>query len=379
MSWIKSIKPIEVVFVLIILLVSTIVLEIITGVLVQSRFLGNTEVLNIHKKYIDKVNHIRRLPHQDDKLYLRDSYISANENYNDNPSDLLFSTIREYKSNQVNVLIQGDSWAEQIQDEESYRVIKAIADKNDYGIINAGISSYAPSLMRSQLQILRDDFDIKPNHIVAMMDSSDMGDELCRYKDKQYVDQSGNKYVHTYTKDEQNEVYGGLWHFIKSLEIYHANTFNVIKFFRMAINSLDYRIRNKTTHPASERKCGWSKIASPMINGISPKERIYLKNIINEYIIKVFDGNVEGLYIVTHPHRGHVNGEYKLSIREIIEETIIESEFREKTHLIDPKVLSDDLTIFKAEDKASHLTVDYHANAHIPNIFSKIKELSLGN
>ena len=147
----------------------------------------------------------------------------------------------------------------------------------------------------------------------------------------------------------------------------------------MSINHLEWRIKRITTNPFDNPKCGWSQISNPMINGVSPKERIYLKSIINEYIKKVFNGNVEDLYIVTHPHRGHVNGEYKLSIKEIIEETIIESEFRDKIYLIDSKVLSDDLTIFKARDRSSHVTNAYHANVYIPNIFKKIKELSLAN
>jgi hypothetical protein len=392
MDWIKLIKSKKYSFASLILLVTMllVVLEGISFIVVKSRFLANTEVVNIYNNYIDKVNHIR--------------YIHSYKTVNDSPTDLIFSTIRKYKSNQKNILIQGDSWAELIQNKQSFEVIKTIADKNDYGIINAGTSSYSPSLMRSQLQVLRDDFNIQPKHIVAIFDNTDMGDELCRYKDKQYVDQSGNKYVHAFTKDEQNEIYS-LWHFIEHQNIYYSKTFNLIKLFRMSMNSLDYRKGNFDL-PESHKtrldrlsdlpvweasrinniinenrfdspKCGWSDISNPMINGVSSKDHIYLKSIINEYIEKVFDGNVESLYMVTHPHRGHINGEYKFRIKEILEETIFESEFRDKIYLIDFRV-SYDLTIFKAKDEASHTTDEYHANVYIPHIFKIIKELSVG-
>ena len=392
MNWIKLIKSKKVAFASLILLVSILLLETISWVVVKSRFLANTEVVSMYSNYIDKVNHIRS--------------IYAYKTANDSPTDLIFSTIREYKSNQENILIQGDSWAEQMLAETSFEVIQTIADKNDYGLINAGTSSYSPSLMRSQLQILRDDFKIQPKHIVAIIDNTDMGDELCRYKDKQYVDESGNKYVHAFKKDEQNEIYA-LWHFIEHQNIYYSNTFNLIKLFRMSMNSLDYRKGNfdlpESHKTRLERlsdlpvweasriqsivnknrfdspKCGWNDISNPMINGVSFKDYKYLKSIINEYIENVFDGNTESLYMVTHPHRGHINGEYKLSIKEIIEETIIESEFRDKIYLIDFKVLPGDLNIFKANDEASHTTMDYHSAVYIPHIFKKIKELSVGN
>jgi hypothetical protein len=356
MSWIKK-K--EAVFIVLIILPFILFLEFISGVIVKSRFIVNPEVFNIYNNYIDKVNHIRS--------------IHSKPELNKKPTNLLFSTIRPYKSSQNNFLIQGDSWAEQIENKSANAVVKSIAVKNNYGMINAGTSSYSPSLMRSQLQILRDDFNIHPTHVVAIIDNTDMGDELCRYRDKQYVDKTGNAYVHAFTRDDQNTVYS-LWKFTQNQKIYHQeDTFNLVKLFRLAVNGLDYRIRALTTHNESNSKCGWSKIASPMVNGISSGERIYLKNIINEYIKKVFDENVISLYIVTHPHRGHVNGQYILSVKEIIDEVIFESEFKNQIHLIGSEVSLDNLNIYKVDDLASHLTDECHANVYIPNIFNNIQ------
>ena len=58
------------------------------------------------------------------------------------------------------------------------------AKKNNLGLINAGVTSFSPSLMQLQYEILEKDFNIKPNIVVAYFDQTDFGDELCRYKDK---------------------------------------------------------------------------------------------------------------------------------------------------------------------------------------------------
>ena len=51
------------------------------------------------------------------------------------------------------------------------------------GFINAGVTSYSPTLMRLQMDFLEKDFGIKPNIVVAYIDQTDLGDENCRYKD----------------------------------------------------------------------------------------------------------------------------------------------------------------------------------------------------
>ena len=62
--------------------------------------------------------------------------------------------------------------------------------KNNFGLINAGVSSFSPSLMQLQYEILEKDFNIKPNIVVAYIDQTDIGDELCRYKDKRVYDKN---------------------------------------------------------------------------------------------------------------------------------------------------------------------------------------------
>ena len=54
--------------------------------------------------------------------------------------------------------------------------------KNNIGIINAGVTSFSPSLMKLQYEILEKDFNIRPNIVVAYIDQTDIGDDFCRYR-----------------------------------------------------------------------------------------------------------------------------------------------------------------------------------------------------
>ena len=83
------------------------------------------------------------------------------------------------RSNNQNILIQGDSWAQAAQ--FSQKFLKRVSKKNHAGIIHSGVSSYSPSPMTIQLDILRDDFAIHPSIIIGIIDQTDIGDELFRY------------------------------------------------------------------------------------------------------------------------------------------------------------------------------------------------------
>ena len=55
--------------------------------------------------------------------------------------------------------------------------------RRNVGAVNGGTGSYSPSLMSVQLEVLENDFNIKPNFVIAYIDQTDLGDENCRYKD----------------------------------------------------------------------------------------------------------------------------------------------------------------------------------------------------
>ena len=131
------------------------------------------ENLNFHQKYSKKIHHIRD-EHSLSLLFKKTQV-----------EDLLFTTINKFNDKDTIVLFQGDSWMEQItrnRFKQSRKLIQKFGNNNKVGFINAGVSSYSPSLMNLQLDVLQKDFQIFPDIVIAYIDQTDIGDELCRYK-----------------------------------------------------------------------------------------------------------------------------------------------------------------------------------------------------
>ena len=133
------------------------------------------ENLNFYKKYSKKVNHLRIDHTHIDALYT---------------SEQLFIKLNNSTSDKT-ILFQGDSWFQQIYRLQKVKVYLANTQKN-IKIINAGISSYSPSLMNVQFNILENDFDIKPDVVIVYVDQTDIGDEFCRYRNLRVLDETGN-------------------------------------------------------------------------------------------------------------------------------------------------------------------------------------------
>ena len=88
-------------------------------------------------------------------------------------------------TNKKTILFQGDSWIEDISEiKQSEKMIKNFAIENNYTVYNAGITSFAPSLMHSQYKILKQDFNINPDILIYILIKLILGDEFCRYKNK---------------------------------------------------------------------------------------------------------------------------------------------------------------------------------------------------
>ena len=127
--------------------------------------------LNFHKKYSNILNHLRN--------------VNLNWDYDGNQENFLFSVINDFNQSKKNILLQGDSWMEQINlENQSLKNITNYSKKNNFGIINAGITSFSPTLMKLQYEILKKDFNIHPDIVIAYIDQTDIGDEICNYKKK---------------------------------------------------------------------------------------------------------------------------------------------------------------------------------------------------
>ena len=122
--------------------------------------------LIFHKKYSEKVHH------------LRDS-----NRWNKKDNERLFSIVNESKNYKKILLLQGDSWIEQISENSlSESILKKFSNTKKLNTVNAGITSFAPSLMNIQYKILKEDFKIIPNILIIYVDQTDIGDEVCRYE-----------------------------------------------------------------------------------------------------------------------------------------------------------------------------------------------------
>ena len=139
------------------------------------------ENLNFYKEYSKKVHHLRH------EHLLRQF---SDTNLLDKKKDLLFNKLNNSTSDKI-ILFQGDSWFEQINGLQKVKDYLANTQKN-IKIINAGISSFSPSLMNVQFTILENDFDIKPDIVVVYVDQTDIGDEFCRYRNLRVLDETGN-------------------------------------------------------------------------------------------------------------------------------------------------------------------------------------------
>ena len=326
----------------------------------------------VSKEYKPKIieNYSEFIPYSRNEIDFSEinNYIVRDEN------SFFYTVIRNFdKNNKANILIQGDSWAEIANKKKIFSYLKKFSKKHNVGIINAGISSYSPSPMTSQLYILEKEFKIKPSIIVAIIDQTDIGDELFRYRTlnknsfsptlskihKKFYIESNEKFkkFNFFTIKLINFTYS---YFLLHKEIYNFDTFNTTKIILKKIRS---------------KLFGIPMVLSPLKFGINENEKNIFKSKINNYIsFASQNSKLEKIYFITHPHVKHLNNEFKTNVKTIIDEIIKENE-KKNLILLDFEVLinSFDMRIFLKGDELSHLTEDAYANYYYPKIFSKIE------
>lgn len=316
--------------------------------------------INFYQKYNNQVNHLR-----DPDLAIKFPEIISS------PESLMFS---KFGSGSDVILLQGDSWAEHILfSPEDQKIITKFVGKK-FTFIDAGTSSYSASPMTAQLDILRKDFDISPAVVIGVFDQTDIGDELCRYRNLRSFS-SERRVVEAFPLGS-HELYA-IEHFIQSETILRSSTFNLIKLIQLSwygYKLKKYRIENTT-------RCGWSAISSFLEKGVSEEDQMYLISVINDYIEAVFDNSkTKQLILVTHPHRLHLTGKYKLNINTLIQKAVNNSIYKSKITLLDfnqnlkmPKTENELDYMFVKGDLASHLNAHYYANSYLMGILERIK------
>ena len=307
----------------------------------------NEEEINLYRNYENKINHLRYPAIESEAPYLTEA------------SDLVFSKISQ-KDVSASVLISGDSWGEKFaSDLKSYQKLKEFSHSKRINITLSGTSSYSPTLLGIQSRILKTDFDLSFDEAFIVIDNTDVGDELCRYRNFIEKDSDGNKIVRKFVADDAMAVY----------------TNETMLYVSEILNSKDYALKKfgllvlkKFVQPKHDKiNCGWSRI-SDYLNELSEDDVRYFESAL-EYMLKEIrqSSPTINIHILTIPHRKHVTGEYKISVSMLISEFLKDKKFSGVNHrdfaddvnnlIIDGYQLND---IFIEGDPASHLTSFAH-------------------
>ena len=339
--------------------------------------------LNFNKNYYNKLHHLR----------------DANQKWEieSKPEIYLFSIINKFSINTDNILLQGDSWIQQLNGgyyKKSYNLINNFAKKNDLGLINAGVTSFSPSLMQLQYEILEKDFNIKPNIVVAYFDQTDVGDELCRYKDKRVYDKN-NTLVAVKKENYSRATYDYTKIFYIS-EIALLDDSSLIRTFKFTNFFIKYGFLRFIDKSKSIRKNGWKNVVDSKcrvrkilkyLSNSNDNEVSFFEDRIKDYINLLINKEyIEKIILVTFPHKEHLyNGydisnneknHYSINVSNIIEK-IVKNEkkiyhlnfskliFERKVHL--------DNNAFVLYDLASHLKEKYHATIFTQEIINLLE------
>jgi len=327
----------------------------------RAQFLSQ-EDLTFYKKYSDQLNHLR------DFEFFKKLYPGTPSTR----SDYLFSKIGDGK---IQVLLQGDSWAEQfLKSPPSFFTLQNFAENKDLSLLVAGTSSYSPSVMQTQYRILRTDFDLSPKIVVGVIDQTDIGDELCRYKSQLAVNQGGEQIVQPYTGSMIVPYH--LEAYFRAVDILDSSESALVRL-------LKYKIAKLT--PVQLGGCG-HEILSPLNGILSQPDRDYFIDRVSKYIDEIFKSFGDSpqplsLILVTHFHKKHLSKEYQTNVADLVAIAIERSKYRARISHINftPEQYKNENigTIFVEGDDFSHLTEFYHRKIFTQKILKKIDETLL--
>ena len=338
------------------------------------RFLSNTrtyspKIIYQYSEYIphtrDKITFDKLIDHSE----LNKSHIDLNKNI------YFFSVIEDFKKeNTENILVQGDSWAEVFNNRKNFFQIKNYSKVNNVGFINAGITSFSPSAMTSQLNILEKEFKIKPSIIIAIIDQTDIGDELFRYErtSKNLFTKTLSNSIKIFqlnTVDNFNRLNFSSFKLVEYLYDYYLYNKNILKYNDLEIINILYK-------QTKAKFFKISKILYPLKYGINSKEKEIIKKRISNYIeFALKNKNLKKIYFVSHPHFKHLNQNgYKINISSIIDEAINESDLKDYIYHINFSEIKDskNYKIYNKTDPYSHLTNEAYANYYLPTILRMV-------
>ena len=311
--------------------------------------------------------------------YIDDSLKFEKNLKNNINKNLFFKTHKKFdKQNNENILIQGDSWAAAGYEFANNNINNSSKEKK-FGVINAGKISYSISPMNVQLDILTKKFNIKPTIIIAIIDQTDIGDELHRYQSL------NRKSLNLIDTKVANEFKGNFFEILDSKKINTHKLFLLSKQFWLSrLNQFNFDY-SKTISYIFKRLFylvnDTPMVIAPLKFGINKEEEEVINKRFEKYINNVFNHKVKKLIFVTHPHKNHfVKKKYVENISTMVDSAINNSIYKNKILHINfekdfKKIYSnisiDEIFLNQEEDLTSHLRKNIYRDNYFPYIFNK--------
>lgn len=284
---------------------------------------------------MDEVHHFR------DKKYFRGSFES-----------LIFDGAENSST-----LILGDSWIERFSDETF--TTQMLSEVFDEIPLNAGVGSYSPTLMLGMFNYLKENYKISPSRVLIYLDQTDFGDEIVRYK-KIYGVDFLKKSIFFDRKKRSNDSWHNQVNIYELIKDFSADQ-NILGWINFEYKKFRLKTGEKTKHPS------FSEILDFLQKRPKPDDRKHFLERLSSLVDRIHDSGIQKVALFTHPHRGHLTGQFTFDVQEFALEFGRAWASRAATNSdkrggqlcvirLDPKESDVDAIFFNAqEDPASHL------------------------
>ena len=319
----------------------------------------NKSTLTFYQKYSPIVNHLRY-----NETYKRIKI----------ENELLFNYIKDNSDEKV-ILFQGDSWIEQINEKKDNKEFLIDNLPSFSKIINGGVASYSPSLINAQFRILEKDFEIRPEILVIYIDQTDMGDELCRYKNLINLDKADNILNVEIEKFPLYTEVFNLHEKISFSEIELKNSNKILKtqkYINYKTKKSFFKIKKKFQSKFDKniyyQKCHW-----PIIEGykkdINKEEIEYFETTLNRLFTFLSEKKyIKKIFIVTHPHKSQLEKNNKLiNVSNFVDKTF--KNFKKIEHINFSEILKKDRNFYGDIELIWKKNDDIHLNNKSFKIF----------
>ncbi|WP_443645044.1 hypothetical protein [Candidatus Ponderosibacter sp. Uisw_141_02] len=277
------------------------ILELLANLAIQSSFVNRAAY--IPKGYLDFYQENYSTLH-----HLRDvnkaTHIESKEEY-------IYTYLNESSDDRPVLVYLGDSWGEYYEWPNVKQSQKKFAEQRNITSIGAGISSYAPSTITSQVNLLREKFKISFSHAIVFIDQTDFGDELCRYKNLREV--VNGKVAVRPEPHESNEVYS-LSYFFQKQNTLRDDGLALLNILEATFHKFRYEMLK-----SKQRRCTWDEISKYLKYGATDEEKQYFLSTLHDLIKALTsDKNLKQVLLVTHPHYKHLDNSYSFYLGDLI-------------------------------------------------------------